>query len=484
WQETHAVRVGPDGWIHALAIGASAATTNTEGGSVSVAESNTTAATKVDYGSIGTSSVPGRRDVDDAKSALFKIMPDGSSDVVWSSKSVVGYSLLLDGSRVLVGTGDRGRVIAVDPATLAATVLLQSTEDQTSTLLSVKSGLFATSNNLGKLFRIGPASVAKGTYDAPVHDAKSVSTWGRLVLRSKGTVSVESRSGNTETPDSTWSAWAPVALTASSGPITSPSSRYLQWRVALTGAGTEVSSVAISYLPRNAGPDVTQLVVLPAGIGLQDLPQQAADPGVTSSGFDPSIFGIATNLPPRRVFQTGARSLIWQAKDPEGDRVTYGLYFKSLTDSSWHPLATGLTNSYYTIDSAALPDGVYLFKVVADDLPSNPSGLNRTGERVTEPVEIDNTPPVVSSGTPTVADGSVAVQFDVVDATSRVIRADYSVDGGPWVSVYPEDGIPDSGRETFRVRAAGLAKGEHVISFRATDSNVNIGTAKVTATVR
>lgn len=483
-QETHAIRVGADGAIYALAIASSAATTSSEGGSVSVSESNTTTATKLDLATVGSTTLPGRRDVDDAKSAVYRILPDGSTDVIWSSKTVVGYALLAEQNRVLVGTGDRGRVIAVDPSSAEATVLVQSSEDQTSTLVAAGSQIYATSNNLGKLFKLGPGANARGTYESPVHDAKAVSQWGRVVVRNAAGVTVETRSGNTETPDTTWSAWTPVTLGAGAGTIPSPPARYLQWRLTLSGADTRVSSVAVSYLPRNSAPEVTLLAVLPSGVGLQELPQQPVDPGILSSGFDPSVFGVSSNIPPRKVFQRGARSLLWQAKDPDDDKLAYSLYYRGLTDSAWHPLAFAITNAYYTIDSDALPDGVYLFRLVADDSPSNPAPGNRTGERTTEPVELDNTPPAIEASKPTVAGAAVDVTFVAADVTSRVIRGEYSVDGGQWTPIYPEDGIADSARETYRVKLTGVAPGEHVIAFRATDSNANVGSGKVNVVLK
>lgn len=483
-QEAHALSVGSDGSIYALVISASAATTNADQGSVSVVESNTTTFAKLDISNAGSSSVPSRRDVDDAKSAVFRILPDGATDVVWSSKSVVGYALLADGKRILVGTGDRGRIVSVDPGTFEATLLIQSSEDQTSTFVTAGGSVLATGNNVGKLFRLGPGSVPAGSYESPVHDARASSAWGRIAVRSTGQIGVEVRSGNTETPDSTWSSWAAVRLEAGSGAIPSPPSRYLQWKLTFTGPDARVQAVGVSYVPRNVAPEVTQLLVLPSGIGLQELPQPPVDPAVLSSGFDPSIFGLASNIPPRRVFQKGARSLVWQAKDPDDDRLTYTLLIRGIGEQTWRTIGTELTNPYYTIDSDAIPDGVYLFRVVATDDLTNPRAQALSGEETSEPVEIDNTPPTVSAGTPAVNNGETATTFSVADSTSRVVRAEYSVDGGPWMPILPADGVPDSPRETFRVVVKGLAAGEHILALRVADSSTNVGTGKVSVVVR
>ena len=66
-----------------------------------------------------------------------------------------------------------------------------------------------------------------------------VSTWGAISWRgttpSGSRVEISTRSGNTETPDDTWSAWSPAYTVADGSPITSPKARYLQWRAVLTG---------------------------------------------------------------------------------------------------------------------------------------------------------------------------------------------------------------------------------------------------------
>ncbi len=483
-QETHAFSVASDGTMYALAIAASAATTSADQSGVSVVESNTTTASRLDIANAGTTTVPSRRDVDDAKSAVFRILPDGSTDVVWSSRSVVGYSIFVDGSRLLVGSGDRGRVIAVDTSTMRSTLLLQSTEDQTSTLVSSGGSVFATGTNLGKLFRLGPGTVATGTYESPVHDAKAVSAWGRMAVRATGQVVVETRSGNTEAPDSTWSAWSAVRLDGGAGAIASPPSRYVQWKLTLSGAGTAVQSVAVSYLPRNVAPEITQLIVLPSGIGLQELPQQPVDPAVLSSGFDPSIFGLASNIPPRRVFQKGARSIVWQAKDPDDDRLSYTLQIRGVSEREWRTLGAGLTNAWFTVDSDAMPDGVYVLRLVATDDLTNPKSAALSGDKTSEPIEIDNTPPKVTAGAPSVSGRNGEIPFAVEDSTSRILRAEFSVDGGPWMPIYPGDGIPDGPRESFVVRVANLVAGEHVIALRAADSSANSGSSKITITVK
>jgi hypothetical protein len=76
---------------------------------------------------------------------------------------------------------------------------------------------------------------ATGEYTSSVFDATGVVTWGaanwNASVPAGTTLIVETRSGNTPSPDGTWSGWA----AASNGStVASPASRYLQYRVRFT----------------------------------------------------------------------------------------------------------------------------------------------------------------------------------------------------------------------------------------------------------
>jgi hypothetical protein len=207
------------------------------------------------------------------------------------------------------------------------------------------------------------------------------------------------------------------------------------------------------------------------------------DPSIASSGLDPQLFGVAVNVPPRRFYQKGARTLTWQASDPNEDTLSYKVFYRTLAESEWHLLADGVSQTYYTIDGNRLPDGTYLFKVIASDEPSNPRESALTDDKITDAIEIDNTPPVIKTTGPTISGKTAEVVFDATDSTSRIVRGEYSVDGGSWQLIFPVDGVADSAHETFKVRVTFDKSGEHLIAFRCSDSSSNVGSAKITATV-
>src|SRR5207249_10963041 len=100
-----------------------------------------------------------------------------------------------------------------------------------------------------------------------------------------GRIELYTRSGNTETPDDTWSAWSAAYSNADGSPITSPKARYLQWRAVLTGKGDGpvLTSVTAAYLQRNLRPVVRSITVQPAGIVFQK-PFSTGDPDL--AGLD------------------------------------------------------------------------------------------------------------------------------------------------------------------------------------------------------
>ena len=160
------------------------------------------------------------------------------------------------------------------------------------------------------------------------------------------------------------------------------------------------------------------------------------------------------------------------------------LQIRGVSDREWRTLGAGLTNSWFTIDSDALPDGVYVLRLVATDDLTNPVTVALSGDKTSEPIEIDNTPPKVTAGAQSVSGRNGEIPFAVEDSTSRILRAEFSVDGGPWMPVYPDDGIPDGLRERFVVRVPNLNPGEHVVALRAADSSANSGSGKLTITVK
>jgi hypothetical protein len=88
---------------------------------------------------------------------------------------------------------------------------------------------------------------SSGTFASAVFDAGRVASWGTASWTSTmlaGTVlTIQTRSGNTATPDSSWSGWTAVS---NGGQVASPQGRYLQYLVTMTTTNASVTPVLFS----------------------------------------------------------------------------------------------------------------------------------------------------------------------------------------------------------------------------------------------
>lgn len=482
-REIHEIAVGPDGSMYVLVLGESASAPK-------AADASTMAVTEdkpvtVEKPNPATPETPGksRYDLTGAKTAVYRIFPDGATDILWTSTTITGFSLFANenGSGVMLGTSDKGRIYEIGNDAREKLVV-QTDANQISTIRKVGKNLIATSSNQGSLFRIGDETANEGTYESAILDAKGTATWGRIWWRSVGGVAIQTRSGNTEKANETWSEWSSALSDQKGGQITSPKGRYLQWRAILksTGSNTSVTEVNVAFIARNIAPEVLSIQVLPTDVGLAANPPLQIDPNIELSGLDPATFGIpSVAVPPRRVYQRGATSLQWAAEDRNGDKLTFDVFYREIGETNFKLLRADLIDPFIAIDGQSLADGRYIFQIVAKDRLSNPASLALKGDKITEPIEIDNTAPVVTvSQTPKTAGDKYFATFDATDAASFVNRAEYSVNGGEWKSLYSDDGISDSPRERYTVEILNKDSGEYIITIRVFDVNGNAGNAR------
>jgi WD40 repeat protein len=482
-REIHELAVGADGSVYALALGDSVSAPKTDTTTTTTPATTDNKTVSVEKPGAATTETPAksRYDLTSAKAVVYRILPDGGSDVIWNSATVAAFAIFAQpgGNGVLIGTSDKGRIYGVTNDG-RETLVLQSDEGQISTIRSFGQKLLATSSNQGKLFNFGTETNTEGTYDSAVLDAKAAAVWGRIWWSAGGSITLQTRSGNTEKPNETWSAWSAAYTDAKGTQIGSPKAKYLQWRATLRSSAS-LSEVNVSFLARNIAPEVLTVQVLPTNIGLAANPPVQLDPNIELSGLDPALFGVV--VPPssaRRVYQRGAKSLQWTAEDRNGDKLVYDVYYKEIADANFKLLKENLADAFYTIDGQSLADGRYIFKIVAKDSISNPAGQMLSGERLSEPFDIDNTAPTVAAvGAPAVSGEKARVVFEATEASSYLTKAEFSIDGGEWQEVYADDGISDGAKEHYTIEFPVKAAGEYGVTLRVFDANSNAGNARV-----
>lgn len=479
-REIRELALGKDGSVYVLALSDSASSTVA---TTTVTATAATAATTTPGAEAEPTPAPARsrNDLTNVKSAVFRIFPDGGNETVWNSPTVTAFSLLANqaGNGVLLGTSDKGRIYNVTNDG-RETLLLQTNEGQVSAIMSDGKKMFAASSNQGKLYSFGAENNAEGSYESSVRDAKNSAAWGRIWWNGTGNVELQTRAGNTEKPDETWSQWSNALRDSKGAAITSPKARYLQWRAVLRGTAA-LNDVSVSYLSRNIAPEMMTITVLPPNVGLAANIVPIADPAADAAGIDPVDLGIpAVGAPaPRRFYQRGARSFQWTAEDRNADKLEYSIFYRGVNETTFRLLKDEMRDAFYTLDGLTLADGRYVFKIVVNDSPSNPDAQALSGDRVSEPVDIDNTAPTVALvGTPTVTGDRGKAVFQASETSGIITRAEYSINGGDWHSVYADDGISDSASEKYTVDVALKTPGEYVIALRVFDQNGNVASAR------
>ena len=147
-------------------------------------------------------------------------------------------------------------------------------------------------------------------------------------------------------------------------------------------------------------------------------------------------------------------------------------------------MKTDLKDKSYVLDGEMFPDGKYQVKVTASDKPSQPLGSELTSEIISEPFEIDNTPPQVSDFTASHKEKrTYLITFKVADQSSIIKSCEYSINASDWQGLSPIDKIFDTKTENFSF-AAELNPGENTIIIRATDGLKNVGSGKTVVNLK
>jgi hypothetical protein len=423
------------------------------------------------------------------KSALYRINLDNTVETLWSSREENLYDLLLAAnSEVVFATDTQGRIYRLTPDR-RLTLLVQTNAGETTRLLPSGDSLVAATSTSGKVLRIGGGLATEGAYESPVHDAGSVAKWGQVSWRgqrsSGGRLVFRTRSGNSGRPDNTWSPWSePVADPAGSA-MTSPNARFIQWRAEFTGNGSDspsITGVTLSYLPQNNPPVLHSINVMTQIVPAGASTKAASASATTSTAFSVTVTDSTdTASAPAQTVSRGLAQQIqvtWQADDPDGDKLSYSVFFRGEDETQWKPLKTNIAENIVTLEGDVLADGKYFFRVVASDRPANPAASARESEMVSPPVSFDNTPPVVrASGR---REGTrVVVEAEASDPSSSLRRAEYSLDALAWVPLDSLDGVVDGQQERFRLELPTVTAGEHVIVIRVFDASNNSGLAKI-----
>ncbi|HEY1959462.1 MAG TPA: hypothetical protein VGH28_27815 [Polyangiaceae bacterium] len=396
----------------------------------------------------GTHTKPG-------KGQLWRFDPRGRPEKMMAHSEFHYMSLALDAAgKPYVGTGAEGRVYTVDDA--HAVTLVADTDERQVTALSLDKNPFIVSSDGAVFHRILGRGGADALWTSKVFDTGARSHFGELSFRASGPVELSTRTGDTDVPDDTWSAWSAGMSRASR--IASPAARFVQVRARLLRGDSELREVLVPFVNENLRAVVTQVTAQPKS-GAHETKEGPAASGGDVPKHDSTIH------------------IAWKVENPDQDALRYRLFYEREGDATWREILRTdeiLTRTDYDWDTATLPEGKYRVRVLASDEASNPPGQGLTHTLEASDVLVDNTAPTFQS----LAIAGRRLRARVVDGLGPIARLDVSFDGrgakDEWRPLAPVDGIFDTADETFDADLGSVVPpGSHIVAVRAFDAAGN-----------
>lgn len=425
--------------------------------------------------------------------ALYRIDPDGDARKIWSTSTEIPFAVVsAPEGRLLVSTGDKGRVYQLDADGRSSRLLRIASNQGSAMAVGAEGEIIVGGSSDARVALLGPDVAATGEYLSAAIDAGTVADWGRVRWEAHvpqgSAIAAAVRVGNTEEADETWTKWIPLAGGAAEVDTEAPPARWMQIRLTLSrrrDALPTVSKLDVFFTPRNRPPLIQNITVGPIGVvwvkgpensmGLQG-PFVADDPVARRAASSLRRPGQGT-VPLRRLYEQGTRTFSWQGSDPDDDRLTYLVELRRDEATHWFPLASRLEDEFLSWDARSMPDGLYRIRVTGEDQRDNPTGkaLSHTG--TSEAFRIDNTRPLVD-GLRVIRDGaSVDVEFIASDPHGRISSVEIALDGGAWEPLEPIDGVADSEQERYRARietGSDAGPGRY-LRVRVADAAGNLG---------
>lgn len=354
-----------------------------------------------------------------------------------------------------VGTGADGRVYTVDDA--HRITMVADLDSRQVGALALPAGramqLQIAASDPTLLHRTLSYSGPSSTWTSKVLDAGLVAKFGHVEATAFGRVELSARTGNTPTPDNTWSPWAALA---GARVISSPPGRFLQLRAALLEPEAELRDIEVAFLTQNLRPVVTEVSVQPKSATVREVKD-----ALPASGGEP----------PKH---DNVLKVSWKVDNFDSDSLRYRLACRREGQSLWRPVTHGddtVTKTEFEWDTLGMPEGKYRVRVEASDESANPPEHTQKHALESAPVTVDNTPPVLES----LRVVGRRLQGRAVDGLGPVARVEVSVDAdGNWRPINAADGLLDSASEGIDADISSLVPaGPHIVAVRVFDESGN-----------
>lgn len=320
------------------------------------------------------------------KNSVYSIRASGDVAKLATFDQLVLPSVLpLSDGSMLIGTGDDGAIIHLD-AFGVPRVALDLADQQILTLRRAPNGtVLVGTGNMGKIYRLSFGRQEPARYLSRVFDSEYQAAYGQTQLRlGDGSGPVDGvrlflRTGDSERPDDSWSDWrGPVQVDAPAADVAP--GRYVQYRLELepnTSQPARVAEVRLPFVRRNQPPRITQFEI------------ESVRPTSSSSRSNSD-----NNNSNNQQF-VNAVKMSWTATDPNDDTLSYNLSMRHIDENEWIPILYGYRQTQLLVPINRLPSGEFIFRLTANDEPSNESGTSQHVHEFSSPFTVDYTPPSV-----------------------------------------------------------------------------------------
>jgi len=378
-------------------------------------------------------------------SFIYKIT--GAGYVTEEFKAVaVLFCLAEQNGQLFVGTGNDAELFSIEPATEQQTVVYEDKKASQITAVAVLGDeVYLGTANPAKLIKLSKKFAVEGTYSSDLIDAGQPARWGKLQIEAEipsgCKVLAACRSGNVkDVNDSSFSQWSEPVEVKEPIELDCPVGRFCQYKLVIQSPdGKEspvVREIAVASTVPNLAPKVESVEV-------------SRLEGAGKEG----VFKIE-----------------YKAEDENSDKLIYKIDFRKIGRSNWIEIEDETEAANFEWDSKTVEDGRYEVRVTASDEKSNTSTAKLSGSRVSDPVVVDNTAPVISKADVKAQKAKVILTLEVTDEFTVIGQVQYTVDSNTdWIGTVPEDSVYDTMKEEFVIVIEDLKAGEHIISVKVSD---------------
>jgi outer membrane protein assembly factor BamB len=385
-----------------------------------------------------------------AASYVYQINKQGYVTEIFTEAAVFLCAARQD-DKLLIGSGNEGQLFAVEPGSEREAVIYKDEAAGQIPAVAVSGkDVYVGTANPAKLVLLSPDYAAHGTYVSDLIDAGQPARWGKLQIDAdipRGCkVLVVSRSGNVkDINDPTFSEWTEASEVTEPVQLRCPLGRFCQYKLTLeTQDGQKtplVREIAVASTVPNLAPQVESVDI-----------------------------SRLTNPEKRGLFK-----ISYKATDQNEDKLVYKIDFRRIGRSHWVELEDRTEEETYEWDGKTVEDGRYEIRVTASDERSNTPATKLTGSRISDPIVVDNSGPVIRKYSIDKNGKAATLKLQVADELSVISKLEYTIDSNAeWKGTLPDDGVFDTTDESFTIVTDDLEPGEHVIAVKIGDDMGNV----------